>query len=79
MQSNVLLPAGKTYDVLMNAPAAGAALPVFDRQLSLSTNNQRDGGMQAYINANGGTLPGAATGVTPTTRPTTASRAHPWP
>ena len=59
VQSNVLLPAGKTYDVLMNAPATGAPVPVFDRQLSLSTNNQRDGGMQAYINATDGSAPGA--------------------
>ncbi len=61
VQSNVLLPAGKTYDVLMNAPATGAPVPVFDRQLSLSTNNQRDGGMQAYINATDGGAPGAVT------------------
>jgi hypothetical protein len=61
VQSEAFLAAGKTYDVLMNAPAAGAlALPVFDRQLSLSTNNQRDGGMQAYISFNGGALPAAS-------------------
>ncbi|MFC5475521.1 choice-of-anchor D domain-containing protein [Paraherbaspirillum soli] len=61
VQSEVFLAAGKTYDVLINAPAAGSlALPVFDRQLSLSTNNQRDGGMQAYISINGGALPQAA-------------------
>ncbi|NPT60323.1 hypothetical protein GNZ13_38650 [Paraburkholderia sp. 5N] len=60
IQSEVFLAAGKTYDVLMNAPAAGAtALPVFDRELSLSTNNQRDGGMQAYVSVNGGALPTA--------------------
>jgi len=58
VQTATFLAAGKTYDVLMNAPASGAlALPVFDRQLSLSTNNQRDGGMQAYISVNGGALP----------------------
>ena len=58
VQSEVFLAAGKTYDVMMNAPATGAtALPVFDRELSLSTNNQRDGGMQAYIAVNGGALP----------------------
>ncbi len=63
VQSEVLLVAGKTYDVLINAPASGApALPVFDRQLSLSTNNQRDGGMQGYISVNGGGLP--AVGIT---------------
>jgi hypothetical protein len=58
IQSEVFLAAGKTYDVLINAPLATAAatappvLPVFDRQLSLSTNNQRDGGMQGYISVN---------------------------
>ncbi len=62
VQSEVFLAAGKTYDVLINAPVAAApatapsALPVFDRQLSLSNNNQRDGGMQAYIGVNGATL-----------------------
>jgi Bacterial cadherin-like domain len=66
IQNEVFLPAGKTYDVMMNAPVAGAsALPVFDRQLSLSTNNQRDGGMQGYISVNGGAVPsgGGATAV----------------
>jgi len=64
VQSEVFLAAGKTYDVMINAPATGApALPVFDRALSLSTNNQRDGGMQAYIGANGATLP-ASIGAT---------------
>lgn len=53
IQNEVFLAAGKTYDVLINVPAGSRALPVFDRQLSLSTNNQRDGGMQAYISLNG--------------------------
>ena len=58
VQSEVFLAAGKTYDVMINAPIAGAAaLPVFDRALSLSTNNHRDGGMQAYISVNGGAAP----------------------
>jgi hypothetical protein len=61
-QSEVFLPAGKVYDVMLhlaapNAPYAKAAYPVFDRQLSLSTNNQRDGGMQGYISVNGGSAP----------------------
>ncbi|GAB3626132.1 hypothetical protein PTE30175_00870 [Pandoraea terrae] len=65
VQSEVFLAAGKTYDVMMNAPATGApALPVFDRQLSLSTDNQRDGGMQAYISVNNGALPTTAAGLT---------------
>ena len=50
--------------MLINAPGDSApALAVFDRQLSLSTNNARDGGMYAYIGVNGATLPGA--GVVP--------------
>ncbi|WP_185735470.1 Ig-like domain-containing protein [Burkholderia sp. Bp9090] len=63
VQSTVFMAAGKTNDVMINAPATGAlALPVFDRQLSLSTNNQRDGGMQAYVSVNGGALPSAGGG-----------------
>src|SRR6202163_4264544 len=59
IQNEVLLPAGKVYDVMINPALPGATfpvitLPVFDRQLSLSTDNQRDGGMQAYIGVNGG-------------------------
>src|SRR6202049_4300118 len=57
VQSEVFLAAGKVYDVMMNVPTGSVALPVFDRDLSLSTNNQRDGGMQAYISVNGGTIP----------------------
>jgi hypothetical protein len=60
VQSQVFLPAGKTHDVMLNAPAGATALPLFDRQLSLSTNNQRDGGMQGYISVNGGGLAAAA-------------------
>ncbi|WP_185646390.1 choice-of-anchor Q domain-containing protein [Burkholderia sp. Bp9143] len=60
VQSTVFLPAGKTYDVMINAPAQNApALPVYDRQLSLSTDNHRDGGMQAYVSVNNGALPTA--------------------
>ncbi|RQH05468.1 choice-of-anchor Q domain-containing protein [Paraburkholderia dinghuensis] len=63
VQTVAFLAAGKTYDVLINAPATGSlALPVFDRQLSLSTNNQRDGGMQAYISVNGGATPTSQAG-----------------
>jgi hypothetical protein len=62
IQNEVFLPPGKVYDVMIHPASAGglyttAALPVFDRQLSLSTNNQRDGGMQAYISVNGGSAP----------------------
>src|SRR6266436_1234184 len=51
--------AGKTYDVMVNVPAAaGTAIPVFDRQLSLSANAiSRDAGMLAYIGINGAGLP----------------------
>ena len=66
VQSEVFLPAGKTYDVTINVPASGgAALPVFDRQLSLSGNAiARDAGMLAYIGINGAGLPvTAGTGV----------------
>jgi hypothetical protein len=61
VQSEVFLPAGKTYDVMMNVPAAGGtALPVYDRQLSLSGNaTARDAGMLAYIGINGAGLPSA--------------------
>ena len=59
IQGSVLLTAGKTYDVTIQPTVtsgayAPAAYPVFDRQLSLSTGNQRDGGMQTYITVNNG-------------------------
>jgi len=46
---------------MVNAPAAGAtALPVYDRELSLSANGiARDSGMVAYISVNGSGLPAA--------------------
>src|SRR5882762_350361 len=50
IQSEVFLAAGKTQDVLINDPApAASTLAVFDRHLSLSTNNRRGGGMMANI------------------------------
>ncbi len=63
VQSEVFLPAGKTYDVMINVPATvGTALPVFDRQLSLSGNaTARDAGMLAYIGINGAGFPSAPT------------------
>ena len=59
VQSEVFMPAGKTYDVMINAPAAGApSFPVYDRELSLSGNAiSRDTGMLAYIGINGSGLP----------------------
>jgi hypothetical protein len=52
---------GKTYDVKINVPAAGGtALPIFDREGSLSGNaTSRDAGMVAYISVNGAGLPSA--------------------
>jgi len=62
VQSEVFMAAGKTYDVMINAPTGTAALPVFDRQLSLSANSTaRDSGMLAYIGVNTATtLPAAS-------------------
>jgi Bacterial Ig domain len=61
VQSEVFMAAGKTYDVMINVPAAGGtALPVYDRQLSLSGNaTARDAGMLAYIGVNGSSVPAA--------------------
>ena len=60
IQNEVFLAAGKTYDVMITAPASGTALPIFDRQLSLSGNaTARDAGMLAYISVNGAGLPSA--------------------
>jgi hypothetical protein len=59
VQSEVFMPAGKTYDVMINVPAAGGTgLPVYDRELSLSANSVgRDGGMLAYVGVNGAGVP----------------------
>jgi hypothetical protein len=64
VQNEVFLSAGKTYDVLVkptqsNGAYTAATYPIFDRALSLSTNNQRDGGMQAYFQVAGGAAAGA--------------------
>jgi hypothetical protein len=72
IQASIPMPPGKTFDATIKPnQTAGAydaaTLPVYDRQLSLSTNNQRDGGMQAYISVAGGAAAGAgsaASGVT---------------
>src|ERR1700756_5051325 len=68
VQTDVFMAAGKTFDVMINAPATGStapALPVYDRELSLSGNSSdRDSGMLAYIGTNGAGLPVAAgTGI----------------
>src|SRR5579871_2029464 len=62
VQSEVFMAAGKTYDVMINTPATGVtALPIFDRELSLSGNaTARDSGMLAYININAAGLPNAS-------------------
>ena len=66
VQSSVFL-AGR-QDLRRDGPAeadAGnydaATYAVFDRALGLSTNNQRDGGMQAYISVAGGATSGVGT------------------
>jgi hypothetical protein len=61
VQTDVFMAAGKTFDVMINGPGAGAAaLPVYDRELSLSGNSsERDAGMVAYVSVNGGALPSA--------------------
>jgi len=61
VQSEVFMAAGKTYDVMINTPAAGGTgLPIFDRQGSLSGNaTSRDAGMLAYISVNGAGTPAA--------------------
>src|SRR5258705_7921351 len=72
VQSEVFMAAGKTYDVMINAPSVltgvlGTALPVYDRELSLSSNSTtRDAGMLAYLGINGAALPGAPTLVAAT-------------
>lgn len=69
LQNEVLLTAGKTYDGLVSPAATlGSYTPgtfgVFDRQGSLSTANQPDGGMQGYLLVNGvGVGAGLAGGV----------------
>jgi hypothetical protein len=72
IQNEVLLTAGKTYDVLVSPPQvspapdtgntfAPATFAIFDRQLSLTTSNQLDGGMQGVLQVAGGSLPSANT------------------
>jgi hypothetical protein len=73
VQSEVFLAPGKTYDVMINVPAAGAAaLPVYDRELSLSGNAVgRDAGMLAYIGVNGAVLPASPSMASATANPDT--------
>ena len=61
VQNEVFMAAGKTYDVKINVPASTAtALPIYDRELSLSGNGTaHDAGMLAYLRINGAALPAA--------------------
>ncbi len=61
VQHEVFMAPGKTFDVTINGPVAGAtAIPIYDRELSLSANAiGRDAGMLAYIGVNGSGLPTA--------------------
>src|SRR6266513_1670814 len=72
--SEVFMPAGKTFDVMINVPAAATApaLGIFDRELSLSANaTARDAGMLAYVSVNGAGLPAAASFTAAVARPDT--------
>ena len=70
VQSEVFLAAGKTFDVMVNAPATvGTAFPVFDRELSLSGNAiGRDTGMLAYIGINGSAVAATTASATAVAR-----------
>jgi Bacterial Ig domain len=60
VQDEVFMAAGKTFDVMINVPSGATALPIYDRELSLSGNaTERDAGMLAYIGTNGSGLPSA--------------------
>jgi hypothetical protein len=66
VQTDVFMAAGKVFDVMINAPtsATAPAIPVYDRELSLSGNSsERDAGMLAYISVNGAALPTFGAGV----------------
>ena len=71
VQNEVFMAAGKTFDVMVNAPVAGStALAVYDRELSLSANKiNRDAGMLAYVGVNGSAVPSAAGDKAASTKP----------
>jgi hypothetical protein len=81
IQSEVFMAAGKTYDVAINAPAAAStALPIFDRELSLSGNAiDRDAGMLAYLGINGAALPASPSLGAAVARPDTYGTCTPTP
>src|SRR5438445_1941418 len=81
VQNEVFLAAGKVYDVVINPANNGTstATPtaftsgtyqVFDRELSLSTNGSRDGGMQTILQVAGGALPANVAPTLGTSGPT---------
>jgi hypothetical protein len=69
-QNDWFMAAGKVYDIAVHpAGTTGGTYTstfytAFDRELSLSTNNERDGGMQALVVLNGGTATANGAGVT---------------
>ena len=72
VQNEVFLSAGKVYDTVITPKQTtpgtydAAALPVFDRELSLVANNHMDSGMIAYVqmgNAAAGTNGGVPAGL----------------
>jgi hypothetical protein len=71
VQSEVFMAAGKTFDVMIDVPAGGGtALPVYDRELSLSADAiARDSGMLAYVSVNGAAVPSAQAFVAATANP----------
>jgi Big-like domain-containing protein len=81
VQSDVFMAAGKTYDVKVNVPAAGApSLAVFDRELSLSSNGTgRDGGMLAYLGINGSVIPADPALASAVANPDTYNAVNPCP
>jgi hypothetical protein len=57
LRNEVFQAAGKVMDVLVSPPSASGTYAtntfgIFDRSLALSTNSQRDGGMQAILDVN---------------------------
>jgi hypothetical protein len=57
LRNEVFQAAGKVMDVLVSPPSAAGSYAtntfgIFDRSLALSTNGQRDGGMQAVLDVN---------------------------
>lgn len=49
IQHSILLPAGKTTDALITAPAQPQFIPVFDRRLHLTNEKYSQGGMLTYL------------------------------